>query len=759
MEHNLSLKEVRQKEMFDLGEAFTQENRFGQKIGFNNYYMKENEKPFFGISGEFHFSRCDASRWEDELIKMKMGGINVVSTYMFWIHHEEEEGVFDFRGSKDIRRFLEICREQKLYVILRVGPFDHGEVRNGGIPDWMYGKPFDVRQLNEGFLYYTKRLYTRIGKEVKGMFFEDGGPVIGVQIDNEYMHSSAPWELTTGISDEWIVSGNEGNAYMLALRDLAKECGLIPAFYTCTGWGGAATPEDMVPLWGGYAFRPWLFYSHQGEHPSTEEYVYQDFHNNDIPCTNDFQPAYKPEDRPYACCEMGGGMFSSYNYRFILPFKSVDAMANIKMASGCNFLGYYMYQGGTNPVGKSGIFMNESQVPKLSYDFQAPLGEFGQIRESYRRLKTLHCFAQTYQEELCGLGTVLPDGASQIAPKDLETLRYAVRTDGKRGFVFINNYQDHEITPDKKDETIILTLKDEIISFSDISIAGDENCIFPFHMDLCGMDLVSATAQPVTYVENEGERTYVFMRPQGTKAKFLFGKSVRVNETDANSFVMSMDEEAELFTISEGEKKCRILVVSRKLSDNMYKLDEHALLFTGAAVLKKKEGIWLETREADNKVQTYPAGLLDQSKYVTCSSKSQDAVLGEYVVERDEKKVDIEVKPVGEHRYTISLPEDCTDGVQDLILRLDYSGDIGHAFFDGKMINDNFCNGDIWEIGLRTFKEELTKNPLTIYITPLREGANVNVESTMAGRREEVSNTRGVLHGVEAVPVYQIQIV
>lgn len=106
--------------------------------------------------------------------------------------------------------------------------------------------------------------------------------------------------------------------------------------------------------------------------------------------------------------------------------------------------------------------------------------------------------------------------------KGSETLRYAVRTDGKRGFVFINNYQDHEITPDKKDETIILTLKDEIISFSDISIAGDENCIFPFHMDLCGMDLVSATAQPVTYVENEGERTYVFMRPRRTKAKFLF---------------------------------------------------------------------------------------------------------------------------------------------------------------------------------------------------------------------------------------------
>ena len=155
-------------------------------------------------------------------------------------------------------------------------------------------------------------------------------------------------------------------AYMLRLKELAAQCGLTPAFYTCTGWGGAATPESMVPLWGGYAFRPWLFYSYQGEHPATEEYVYQDYHNNNAVCTSDFQPSYEPESRPYACCEMGGGMMCSYYYRFQLPYKSVDAMANIKIGSGCNFLGYYMFQGGSNPVGKYGTFMNESQVPKIS---------------------------------------------------------------------------------------------------------------------------------------------------------------------------------------------------------------------------------------------------------------------------------------------------------------------------------------------------------------------------------------------------------
>lgn len=91
---------------------------------------------------------------------------------------------------------------------MRVGPFDHGEVRNGGIPDWMYGKPFEVRSLNEGFLMYTRRLYLQIAHQAEGMFFQDNGPVIGVQIENEYMHASAPWEMTTGLLPDvifWVI--------------------------------------------------------------------------------------------------------------------------------------------------------------------------------------------------------------------------------------------------------------------------------------------------------------------------------------------------------------------------------------------------------------------------------------------------------------------------------------------------------------------------------------------------------------------------
>ena len=255
MKYELNLTNFQKKIWHSLGDNFCGQDPEGNILSFTNYYMEMNGKPFFGISGEFHFSRCEDCRWEDEIIKMKMCGINIISTYIFWIHHEEEEGVFDFSGRKNLRKFIELCQKHHIYVILRIGPFDHGEVRNGGLPDWLYGKSFEVRKLNDGFLYYVKRLYTEIAGQVQGLLYKDGGPVIAAQIDNEYMHSSAAWEITTGISDEWIFGGDDGEAYMYALRDLAKECGIVTPFYTCTGWGGAITPDEMLPLWGGYAYR------------------------------------------------------------------------------------------------------------------------------------------------------------------------------------------------------------------------------------------------------------------------------------------------------------------------------------------------------------------------------------------------------------------------------------------------------------------------------------------------------------------------
>ena len=97
-------------------------NANGQMLSIGNYYLSLDGKPFFGICGEAHFSRINRELWEDEIIKMKAGGLNMIATYIFWIHHEEIEGTFDFSGNKDLRLFLELCKKNHMYVILRIGP-------------------------------------------------------------------------------------------------------------------------------------------------------------------------------------------------------------------------------------------------------------------------------------------------------------------------------------------------------------------------------------------------------------------------------------------------------------------------------------------------------------------------------------------------------------------------------------------------------------------------------------------------------------
>ena len=742
MRYAIDLKSFHLSPTVSLGADFTGGSRRGDTFSFNNYYMEKNGRPFFPVSGEFHYSRMDDARWEDELIKMRMGGVNIVSTYIFWNHIEEEEGTFDFAGRRDLRKFVALCGKHGLYVILRVGPFDHGEVRNGGLPDWLYGKPFEVRTTNPEFLGYVRRLYTKISEQVEGLFFKDDGPIIGVQLDNEYMHSSAPWEMTTGISDEWVTSGTEGEAYILALREIALDRGLIPAFFTGTAWGGAAYSEKVMPLWGGYPYRPWIFYSHKGEHPATEEYIYEDYHHEGAFIADDFQPAYKPSARPYACCEMGAGMMCCYYYRFIYPYRSVDALANIKLGSGCNFIGYYMFQGGTNPLGRHGQYLNESQVPKRSYDYQAALGEFGQIRESYSRLKAIHYFLQSFGDRLAPMETALPEGASRIDPTDLDTLRFAVRTDGQSGFLFINNFQDHRVMPDKNEAVTIETAK-ETFRF-DVRIASDENAILPFNFDMDGILLRQANAQPVLRTAIQGRITYVFMIPDGMDGAFRFEEGAEI--TGGGAF----------FTVRKENAEADVLVVTRAQANQMFLLKNGGLLFTDAAPLEDEQGnLRLETTHENNLTYTYPADLLCHASAAV--RKADEGILGLYEVIVPAREIHLEVNLAAPHRWTVKAPENALDGLKDARLQISYRGDIGMLFLGNEMVSDNFCNGDTWEFGLKEYKEQL-KTPFVLNIAPIREGAQVNVESAMAARNEKVDALIAELNSIQVQPVYGVKL-
>ena len=765
MQNYIDFSKIKEKEIYSLGKKFFGEGPQGT-IGFTNYYLEENGTPFFGIAGECHYARVHESQWEDTILKMKMCGINIVSTYVFWIHHEEQEGVFRFDGNKNLRKFVEICKKHGMYVIVRIGPFDHGEVRNGGLPDWLYGKPFEVRSLDEGFLLCVKRLYHELGVQLKGLYFKDGGPIIGTQLDNEYMHSAAPWEMTTGVANEWTPGGGDGVEYLHTLKKLAQEEGILTPFYTSTGWGGAAMDaSEMMPLWGGYAFWPWIFYDYRGEHPATPEYIYRDNHNNEISKTYNFEPEYEPESMPYACCEMGGGMACYYYYRFQLPYESVDAMANIKMAGGCNFLGYYMFRGGSNPKGEKTPFLNECQCPKISYDYQAAIGEYGQIRPSFYRLKALHTFALNYSNYLCRLVTALPKGAEEIKPEDVETLRYSVRTDGKSGFVFLNNYQDHVECKAKEGEYICLETQNGKIEISDIFLAAGEEAILPFGLDVEGCRLIYAKAQPLSIIR-EGEKTvYFFFVPDGMKAEYVWdGKTVSAlngNEVKEEKLCVIPEEgKMSSYRISGKNGDVEIVTLTREQSFQFYELqreEKKTAVLCNVPFMYDGEKIHLESAEEKTtvKLMMYPAAELKYTGENINVSEVQEGIFKGVQFSEHISAEELKLQKCGPYRYTFIVPENYEE-YKDARIQISYTGDIGYVFIDGELVSDNFCNEAVWEIGLKeVWKPEMGKE-FTLLITPRKEEQSVDVSSTMAGRKEMLKKAVGEVKSVKIQPVKEI---
>src|SRR3974390_984610 len=90
----------------------------GQKIGINTQYLSLDGVPWVPVMGEFHFSRVPETEWEDEILKMKAAGVQIIATYVIWIHHEEIEGRFDWSGERDLRRFVELCAKHGMYAVV-----------------------------------------------------------------------------------------------------------------------------------------------------------------------------------------------------------------------------------------------------------------------------------------------------------------------------------------------------------------------------------------------------------------------------------------------------------------------------------------------------------------------------------------------------------------------------------------------------------------------------------------------------------------
>ena len=356
--------------------AMSGETKNGDRYEVNSRYLLKNGRPILPVMGELHFSRWHADEWREAVLKMRAGGITIVSTYVFWIHHEEKEGEWDFTGSRDLRRFLEICQELEMPVWLRIGPWNHGECRNGGFPDWLVHGGFPLRQNDPKYLYYVRRYWEKLAEQAQGMMCKDGGPVIGIQLENEYGHCYQRPKTKA-----------EGLEHLRTLKQIAQELGFVTPYYTVTAWGGAYVLEgETLPVYGGYVDAPWA--QHTEELPASEQFWFIPFYDDQNIGTDLAQASAGASE---AQRSLKASHWSRIDLRINskqlhtslpnwgrspkLPLtaghypypEDIEAQAWCALGSGANLIGYYMYHGGYNPDGRYSIFRNP-RPPDITND-------------------------------------------------------------------------------------------------------------------------------------------------------------------------------------------------------------------------------------------------------------------------------------------------------------------------------------------------------------------------------------------------------
>ena len=165
-------------------------------------------KPYQIISGTIHYPRVPREYWRDRLRKARAMGLNTVETYVFWNLHEPRPGVFDFSGQLDLARFIRMAQEEGLNVLLRPGPYVCAEWEAGGLPSWLVGdQEVQVRTRDLKFLAAAQRYLDRVGKEVANLQATHGGPIIAIQVENEYGSYGHDKEYIEAIRKEVVHAG------------------------------------------------------------------------------------------------------------------------------------------------------------------------------------------------------------------------------------------------------------------------------------------------------------------------------------------------------------------------------------------------------------------------------------------------------------------------------------------------------------------------------------------------------------------------
>lgn len=315
----------------------------------NSSQFTLERKPFRVLGGSIHYFRVPRAHWEDRLLKMKACGLNTLTTYVPWNLHEPERGVFNFEDQLDIEAYLRLAASLGLWVILRPGPYICAEWDLGGLPSWLLrDENMKLRTTYPGFTGAVDAFFDQLVGRVVPHQYSQGGPIIAVQVENEYG------------------SYAEDTEYMPFVKEALLSRGIAELLLTSDN-------KDGLKL--------------GGVKGAIETINFQRLNPNDIKYLDEIQP-----QKPRMVMEYWSGWFDLWgNLHHVYSAEDMIPVVTdiLKLDMSINL---YMFHGGTNFGFMNGAFAVGIPAPKpmvTSYDYDAPLSEAGDYTSKYHLLRNL----------------------------------------------------------------------------------------------------------------------------------------------------------------------------------------------------------------------------------------------------------------------------------------------------------------------------------------------------------------------------------
>ncbi|XP_070773584.1 beta-galactosidase-1-like protein 2 [Enoplosus armatus] len=323
--------------------------RMSRKVGLsaNSSQFSLEGEPFCILGGSIHYFRVPRAYWRDRLMKMKACGINTLTTYVPWSLHQPERGVFNFHTQLDLEAYINLAAELGLWVILRPGPYISSELDLGGLPSWLLGDgSMRLRTTYPGFTQAVNTFFDKLIPKVVPLQFKKGGPIIAVQLENEYG------------------SFAKDESYMFFIKEALQSRGISELLLTS---------DNHNTLKSG------------GVDGAIRSVKLQKLNQRDIQDLNAIQP-----NSPTMVMDYWTGWYDVWgDLHHVLPPEDMVSTVREILRRGMS-VNLYMFHGGSSFGFLSGALADPSYKALVqSYDYDAPLSEAGEYTPKYHLLRDL----------------------------------------------------------------------------------------------------------------------------------------------------------------------------------------------------------------------------------------------------------------------------------------------------------------------------------------------------------------------------------